>query len=100
MNHSQSFFTDAKFLLQVRSRMPDKTKTDQCVSLRTNAKHLRRVFFLFFFLLFLVFFFFSCRGISFSDPLSGNVRMGVENVSRPGKTIMGNIADNNSSFSF
>ena len=45
-------------------------------------------------------FFFPCRGISFSDPLSENVRMGVENVSRPGKTLMGNIADNNSSFSF
>ena len=64
----------------------DKTKTGPCVSLRTNAKHLRV--------------FFPCRGISFSDPLSGNVCMGVENVSRPGKTLVGNIADNNSSFSF
>ena len=46
-------------------------------------------------------FFFSCRGpTSFSDPLSGNVRLGVENVSRPSKTLMENGADNNSSFSF
>ena len=87
MNHSQSFFTNAKFLLQVRSRMHDKTKTDQSVLLRTNVKRLRR------------FFFSSCRGISFSDLLSGNVRMAVENVSRPSKTLMENGADNNSSFS-
>ena len=66
MNHSQSFFTDANFQLQVRSRVHDKTKIDPCVSLRTNVKCLRR-------------FVFSCRGISFSDPLSGNVRVGVEN---------------------
>ena len=90
MNHSPSFLSDAKFLLQVRSpRMHDKTQTDRCVSLRTNVKRLRRFFF-----------FFSCRGISFSDPLSRNVRMGVENVSRPNKTLMQNGADNNNSFSF
>ena len=49
---------------------------------------------------FFLFLFFSCRGISFSDPLSRNVRMGVENVSRPNKTLMQNGADNNNSFSF
>ena len=35
-----------------------------------------------------------------SDPLSGNVRMGVENVSSPSKTLMANGADNNSIFTF
>ena len=67
--------------------MGDETKTDQCVSLQTNVKRLRRVFFL-------------CRGISCSDRLSGNVHAGVENVSRPSKTLLENIADNNNSFSF
>ena len=38
MNHSQSFFTDANFLLQMRSCMHDKTKIEA--------------------------FLFSCRGIS------------------------------------
>ena len=71
--------------------MGDETKTDQCVSLQTNVKRLRRV---------CVCFLFLCRGISCSDPLSGNVRVGVENVSRPSKTSLENIADNNSSFSF
>ena len=65
MNHSQSFFTDENFLLQVRSRMHDKTKIDPCVSPRTNVKCLRS-------------FVFSCRGISFSDPSSGNVRLGFK----------------------
>ena len=45
-------------------------------------------------------FFFLCRGISCSDRLSGNVHAGVENVSRPSKTLLENIADNSNSFSF
>ena len=59
-----------------------------------NKRQTSEALFLFLFL------FFSCRGISFSDPLSRNVRMGVENVSRPNKTLMQNGADNNNSFSF
>ena len=95
MNHSPSFLSDANFLLQVRSRMHDKTKTDRCVSLRTNVKRLRRFSFVV-----VVVVFFLCRGISFSDPLSRNVRMGVKNVSRSNKTLMENGADHKSSFSF
>ena len=67
MNHSQSFFTDAKFQQQT-----------------SNVWGL----------------FFSCRGISFSDPLSASVRMGVESVSLPSKSLMENGVDNNSSVSF
>ena len=37
---------------------------------------------------FFLYYIYSCRGISFSDPLSGNVCMGVENLSRPSKTLM------------
>lgn len=66
--------------------MYDKTKTDLCASSRTNVKH-GSIFVL-------------STGISFSDPLSGNVRIGVENVSSPSKTLMANGADNNSIFTF
>ena len=63
MNHSQSFFTDANFLLQMRSCIHDKTKIDPCVSPRTNVKRLRR-------------FCFHVEGFHLVIP--GNVRVGVK----------------------